>query len=149
MYFGHKSTKLESIGMLLPLLVFPDKVAGRNIIFMIDNKAVLYGWYKGLVKNDKSATEVLKTVQYLASFLGVTVHVDHVPRMSEPLAAVADKLSRKNENFSGKTTRILKNTLYREVFSCLTKWVENPCGSLLCEAVMKESGEKHPKYCFA
>ena len=129
MYFGHKSTTLESIGMLLPLLVFPDKVAGRNIIFMIDNKAVLYSWYKGLVKNDKSATEVLKTVQYLASFLGVTVHVDHAPRMSEPLAAVADKLSRKNE-----------------VVSCLTKWLENPCGSLLCEAVMKESGEKHPKY---
>ena len=116
---------------------------------MIDNKAVLYSWYKGLVKNDKSATEVLKTVQYLASFLGVTVHVDHAPRMSEPLAAVADKLSRKNENFSGKTTRILKNTLYREVVSCLTKWLENPCGSSLCEAVMKESGEKHPKYCFA
>ena len=41
---------------------FPDKIAGRNIIFMIDNKAVLYGWYKGLVKNDKSATEVLKAV---------------------------------------------------------------------------------------
>ena len=60
------------------------------------------------------------------------MHVDHVPRMSEPLAAVADKLSRKNE-----------------VVSCLTKWLENPCGSSLCEAVMKESGEKHPKYCFA
>ena len=95
MYFGHKSTKLESIGMLLPLLVFPDKVAGRNIIFMIDNKAVLYGWYKGLVKNEYSATEVLKAVQCLASFLGVTVYVEHVPRMSDPLATMADKLSRK------------------------------------------------------
>ena len=42
-FFGHKSTTLEIIGMLLPLLVFPDKAAGRNIIFMIDNKAVLYG----------------------------------------------------------------------------------------------------------
>ena len=41
---------------------FPDKIAGRNIIFMIDNKAVLYGWYKELVKNDKSASEVLKAV---------------------------------------------------------------------------------------
>ena len=29
---------------------------------MIDNKAVLYGWYKELVKNDKSASEVLKAV---------------------------------------------------------------------------------------
>ena len=67
-FFGHKSTTLESVGLLLPLLVFPDKVAGRNIIFMVDNLAVLYGWSKGVVKNDYSATEVLKAVQYLASF---------------------------------------------------------------------------------
>ena len=45
---------------------------GRNIIIMIDNMAVVYGWPKGLVKNDKTATEVLKAAHYLASFLGVT-----------------------------------------------------------------------------
>ena len=149
MYFGHKSTKLESIGMLLPLLVFPDKVAGRNIIFMIDNKAVLYGWYKGLVKNEYSATEVWKAVQYLASFLGVTVYVENVPRMSDPMAAMADELSRKSKDFSGRTTRNLKNALHREVSSCLTEWLSNPCASSLCEAIMKEIGEKHPRYCFA
>ena len=39
---------------------------------MIDNMAVVYGWPKGLVKNDKTAIEVLKAAHYLASFLGVT-----------------------------------------------------------------------------
>ena len=48
------------------------RVMGRNIIIMIDNMAVVYGWPKGLVKNDKTATEVLKAAHYLASFLGVT-----------------------------------------------------------------------------
>ena len=148
-FFGHKSTTLESVGLLLPLLVFPDKVAGRNIIFMVDNMAVLYGWNKGIVKNDNSATEVLKAVQYLASFLGVTVYVEHVPRMSDPLAAMADELSRKSKDFSGRTTRILKNTLHREVSNCLTEWLSNPCASSLCEAVMKEAWEKHPRYCLA
>ena len=47
-------------------------VIGRNIIIMIDNMAVVYGWPKGLVKNDKTAIEVLKAAHYLASFLGVT-----------------------------------------------------------------------------
>ena len=148
-FFGHKSTTLESVGLLLPLLVFPDKIAGRNIIFMVDNMAVLYGWSKGVVKNDYSATEVLKAVQYLASFLGVTVYVEHVPRMSDPMAAMADELSRKSKDFSGRTTRNLKNALHREVSSCLTEWLSNPCASSLCEAIMKEAGEKHPKYCFA
>ena len=54
-----KSTTLGIVSMLLPLLAFPDKNCRKNIIFMIDKKAVLYGWYKRLV-------------QYLASFLGVT-----------------------------------------------------------------------------
>ena len=116
---------------------------------MVDNMAVLYGWSKGVVKNDYSATEVLKAVQYLAGFLGVTVFVEHVPRMSDPMAAMADELSRKSKDFSGRTTRNLENALHREVSSCLTEWLSNPCASSLCEAIMKEAGEKHPKYCFA
>ena len=49
----------------------------------------------------------MKAVQYLAGFMGVTVHVEHVPQMSDPLAKVADELSRKIENFEGRTNRIL------------------------------------------
>ena len=103
--FGHKSTTLVSVGLLLPLLAFPGKVCGRHIVIRVNNIAVVYGWAKGLVKNEKTASEVLKAVQYLAGFMGVTVHVEHVPRMSDPLAKVADELSRKTENFEGRTNR--------------------------------------------
>ena len=148
-FFGHKSTTLESIGVLLPLLVFPNRVMGRNIIVMIDNMAVVYGWPKGLVKNDKTASEVLKAAHYLASFLGVTIHVEHVPRMSNPLAEIADELSRKENSYKGRTNRILSNGIFLEVESCLTDWLKSPCESSLCERVMKEAGEKHPNLCFA
>ena len=47
-YFGCKSTTLESVGMILPMIMFPD--LGRNVIFMIDNLAVMFGWYNGYVK---------------------------------------------------------------------------------------------------
>ena len=47
---------------------------------------VMYGWLNGYGKNDSSASEVLKTAQYLAAFLGITVHVKHVPRMLDSLA---------------------------------------------------------------
>ena len=73
MFFGYKSTTLESVGVLLPLLVFHERVMGRNIVIMIDNMAVVYGWPKGLVKNDKTASEVLKAAHYLSCFLGVTI----------------------------------------------------------------------------
>ena len=42
---------------------------------MIDNMAAMFGWYNGYVKNHKSASEVLRAVQYLAGVLGVTVHI--------------------------------------------------------------------------
>ena len=78
-FFGYKSTTLESVGVLLPLLVFHERLMGRNIVIMIDNMAVVYGWPKGLVKNDKTASEVLKAAHYLSCFLGVTIHVHSRP----------------------------------------------------------------------
>ena len=63
--FGCKSTTLESVGILLPLLAFPEKVKGRNLIFKIDNIAVMFGWQHGYVKNDATASEILKSAQYL------------------------------------------------------------------------------------
>ena len=38
--YGRKSTTLESFGLLIPLLAYPKEVAGRHLIFNIDNKAV-------------------------------------------------------------------------------------------------------------
>ena len=95
--FGRKSTTLESIGMLLPFLTCPDKIAGRHVLFYIDNMAVYYGWENGRVKNDSSATVILKTMHILASFLGCHVHVSHVHRMSNDMASLADELSRRTK----------------------------------------------------
>ena len=71
--FGCKSTTLESVGLLLPLLAFLKDLSGKHIFFWVDNVAVLWGWNSGYVKMDRSATELLKSVKYVAGYLGVTV----------------------------------------------------------------------------
>ena len=147
--YGHKSTTLESVGLLLPLLTFPDRVCGRNVVIYVDNIAVVYGWAKGLVKKDRTASEILKAVQYLSRFLGVTLHVEHVPRMSNPLAAVADELSRKEYSFNGRTNRILEDSECRQTASWLSVWLRNPGGGSLSMGLLREVGEKHPTFCFA
>ena len=38
--FGSKSTPLEAVGILIPLLAFRKKVAGKEIVFKVDNMAV-------------------------------------------------------------------------------------------------------------
>ena len=79
--------------MLLPFVAFPDKVKGQNVVFKVDNLAVMYGWYKGYVKNDKLASEVLKAVYYLSGMLGTTVNMEHVDWVSIEMAELAYELS--------------------------------------------------------
>jgi len=92
---GRKSTTLESIALLIPFLAFPEKIAGKHIEFHVDNIAVHYGWQKGGIKNDKTASEILKAVHIMASCIGCTVHVSHVYRVSCEMSDLADNLTRK------------------------------------------------------
>lgn len=94
--YGRKSTTLESIGVLLPFIAFPEKLAGKELMFYVDNIAVVYGWEKGGVKKDESATEILKTVHVLSSYLGCRVYVRHIHRVSNDLADLADDLTRRS-----------------------------------------------------
>ena len=81
-WFGSKSATLEAIGLLSPLIVFSEYVAGKQLVFKVDNTAVMWGWNTGYVKNDKTASDVLKAVRYLGGFLGASIFVEHVDRMS-------------------------------------------------------------------
>ena len=143
-FYGSKSTFLESIGMLLPLLTFPHMIWGRDIVFMIDNAAVMFGWYSYYVSNDRSAFVVLRSVQLLAGLLGVRIHVKHVNRMSSDLANLADELSRKESCFSTKGSEILSNALYRGTEGALLKWLEDPSGSDMSRLLIGELREKYP-----
>jgi len=93
-FYGSKSTTLESIGLLLPFLANPVQIAGKYLIFHVDNIAVVHGWQKGRVKNDSAANGIIKVVNLVASYCGSRIAVKHVPRNSTELAALADELSR-------------------------------------------------------
>ena len=91
-YLGLKD--LEAVGMLWPFVACPERVRGKNDVFKIDNLAVLYGWYKGYVAKG------LKSVHYLSGLMGTTVNVEHVDRVSDEIADLADELSRKTVSSS-------------------------------------------------
>lgn len=124
--FGSKSSTLEAVGLLIPFLAFPEKVVGKNVIFMIDNMAVVYGWDKGYVKGDKNASDVLKAVCYLSSYLGTTVFVNHVPRKSDSLSELADELTRRSDSACSITNRRLKEAVNVSSQEVLSRWFEEP-----------------------
>ena len=123
--FGCKSTTLEAVGMLLPFLAFPEKVKGKNVVFRIDNMAVLFGWYHGFVKNDRSASEILKCVHYLSGINGTVVNVDHVGRVSDDMAKLADELSRRDQSTDERACLALQKAERGFVTGSLLTWLKN------------------------
>ena len=124
--FGCKSTTLESIGLLIPFVAFPELVKGRHLKFMIDNAAVMYGWTKGRVKEDSTATEILKCAAYMAAYTGATIHVEHVGRVSNDMAELADELSRKEKTENWKMEEFVTEDKFREDSGYLKTWLGNP-----------------------
>jgi len=141
--YGCKSTTLESVGVLLPLVAFPELIRGRNIVFRIDNMAVVFGWRSGRVKNDRTATGILKAAKYMSAFLGTTIYIEHVPRVSNEMATLADEMSRREKSKYEEIARRLEDTEYREVQGYLTKWHLEPRNTeKLCSMLLEELKKK-------
>jgi hypothetical protein len=124
-YFGSKTTTLEAVGLLLPLLTNPGRLSGKHLIFIVDNLAVVFGWENRIVKNDESATILIRAIHLLSSYLGVFVHVHHEPRCSSKFSTLADHLSRKSTTKEEDTAK-LRNVKESPVQGELVKWLENP-----------------------
>jgi hypothetical protein len=123
--YGCKSTTLEMVGLLLPIITVPHLLQGHKLCFHVDNIAVVHGWANRGVKRDKSASILIRTLHLVASFLGCIVHVRHLPRMSTPDARLADRLSRKHTTRRIDTLRI-RQAIKPPIPPALARWLRNP-----------------------
>ena len=136
---GQNLTTLEAVGMLLPFFAFPDKIRGRKIHFMIDNIAVMFGWSSRFVKEDETALEILKAVHYFGSVHNVAVSVQHVGRVSDELATLADELSRKTMTTNQTAAVAMMKAEERVVGGSLLSWLSNPeTGGELCRKLLDD-----------
>ena len=135
--YGRKSTTLESMGILLPFIAFPEKVAGKQLIFYVDNIAVHYGWEHGGVKKDDSATEILKTVHILSSYLGCKIYVNHIHRVSNEMADLADELTRKSMSENTDSRKCLEKAEFRQVCSTVMNYFMHKNVSPLYKMLLK------------
>jgi hypothetical protein len=124
-HFGNKMSTLEAIGILLPLLSVPEKLLGRELVFFVDNISVMYGWENNGLKNDITATIILRAVSLIAAYLGAEVHVMHIPRLENKWAEVADSLTRQKTS-SNSVFAILGEVPESRVKGALEEWIEHP-----------------------
>jgi len=123
--FGNKSTSLETIGVLLPFLLIPEKLMNQHIVCGVDNTGVIFGWQNKKLKRDGTASILIRALHLIEAYLGSVIHVVHVPRLSNWEATVADSLSRK------KTTHFLEKQMLKRTgtfgnLKPLTDWLKNP-----------------------
>jgi hypothetical protein len=123
--FGNKSTTLECIGLLIPLLTAPELLAGRHVVLRVDNIACVYGFENGQLKNDETASIMIRAAKLVAAYLGTVLHVEHVGRRSCWEAELADNLSRERTT-SFIEQRALSRFTCKRLPCILNVWLNNP-----------------------
>jgi hypothetical protein len=123
--FGNKTTTLECIGMLLPLVITPELTANRHVILRVDNMACVYGFENGQVRGDVTASILIRAARIIAAYLGTVIHVRHVKRRSCWEAELADNMTR--ECTTGFVERrALGRFAHRSMPEALTSWLSAP-----------------------
>ncbi len=92
--FGHNSTTLEAIGLLLPLLTIPESCSHRPLLFFVDNLPLTYAFRKRYARQDPETSLILRCFFLLSTFLSCDPQIRFLPRCSTPLFNMVDFLSR-------------------------------------------------------
>jgi hypothetical protein len=124
-YMGAKSGTLEMVGLLLPFLSVPQMLKGRHIVLGVDNASVVYAWPKRYCKNDPETSLLIRTLHVVESYLCCKIYVTHVKRMSTPMAALADHLSRESTITPADRACLTGARIHRP-WGKLGHWLENP-----------------------
>ena len=123
--YGCKSTTLEVIALILPFLCCPKILIGQEVTLLTDNEALVYGWEKRRVAHDISASIFLRGLHLISAFLGSSVEVRHLPRMSSDSSKLADALTRSSTTKSIHLSAV-NNAPYSPIPEVLTDWINNP-----------------------
>ena len=125
--FGNKTTLLETIGLFVPLYHNLSLVAGRPVLFLVDNVAVMWSYNKGRSRSDPYTSMFVFMLQLLATHFNIKIFVRHVRRCSTNAADLADKLTRTNPEGRELALKIRsEHTLHGQWPPSLLEWFRNP-----------------------
>jgi hypothetical protein len=123
--FESKTATLELVGLMLPLLLIPEKLQNQHIVFKVDNLSCVFGWENKKVKEDEMASVLIRTIHLIEAKLGSRIHVFHVPRCSTWEARCVDRMSRERTTLRGDQ-KLLSRFSRGVLPSVFKEWLENP-----------------------
>jgi hypothetical protein len=139
--FGQKTTTLEFIGILLPFLLIPERLAGKYVVVKVDNIACYFAWVNRHSAGEETASIFVRALHLITEWLKCDVHIEHLPRMSNWEAQVADRISRKSST-SKQDQALLDSFAFPEIPECLSEWMMNPTNDWnLCNRILENTLE--------
>ena len=123
--YGCKSSTLEVIALILPFLCIPHLLVNQQVTLLTDNEALVFGWEKRRVAHDTLASIFLRALHIISAFLGTSVEIRHLPRVSTPSAILADALTRSSTTTAAQEEMVggaPEARIPQELF----KWIEDP-----------------------
>jgi hypothetical protein len=136
--FGHKTTTLELIGVMLPFLLIPEQLQNQHVVVKVDNVACFFGWENRSLSGDTCASILIRALHLITAYLGSVIHFQHLPRLSTWDARLADRLSREATT-TAEDRRLLESFQTSTLPKSLENWLENPVEDFsLAERLLEE-----------
>jgi len=123
--YGCKSSTLEAIGLILPLLCCPQILVNRQVTLLTDNEALVFGWERRRVAHDTSASIFLRAIHIISAYLGASIEIRHLPRISTPSAILADALTRSTTTTS-EHEAMISSAPPVLIPQALLEWLDTP-----------------------
>ncbi len=123
--FGSKTTLLEFVAILIPILLNPALFMCQHIVFETDNMACVFGWEKLRCKSDSLTTILIRALHMVSFRLGSVFHVRHVPRLSTWQSTMADRLTRVT-SMTSDDKRLLSSFSSTSCPNWFSDWLRSP-----------------------
>jgi hypothetical protein len=123
--YGDKTTTLEIIGVIIPLLLVPEQFINQHVVVKVDCFGAIYGLVNRSCSGDAVASIFIRAIYLIAAFLGSYLHVEHLPRMSDWGAEVTDRLSRASST-TLHDRKLVNSFGDMKLPQCLLDWFEKP-----------------------
>lgn len=92
--FGNKTTFLETIGLLISIYHNYKLIHNKHVVCMVDNVAVVWAFINGRSRQDPFTSLIVSVINHIAGSTPFKLYVEHLPRVSNMPALIADTLSR-------------------------------------------------------
>ena len=123
--FGNKTTLLEAIGLLLTIFHNYRLIQRKHVVCMVDNVAVVWAYMNGKSRQDPYSSLIIAVINHIAISTPFKLYIEHLPRVSNLPALIADTLSRKDPKGKYIIDHIGK-PLQSHWPPSLLSWLKNP-----------------------